>query len=162
MADLLLCRVEIPKGSRNKYEYDEELGAIKLDRFLFSSVVYPADYGFIPDTLGGDGDALDAMVCLSAPTFPGCLIEVRPVGMLRMRDAKGSDDKIICVPLEDPQWDDVEDIGDLAEQFRNEIRHFFAIYKELEGERVEVEDWHSRDDALEEIEASRRRYAERG
>jgi inorganic pyrophosphatase len=157
----LLCRVEIPKGSRNKYEYDEALGAIKLDRFLFSSVVYPADYGFIPDTLGGDGDALDAMVCLAAPTFPGCLIEVRAVGMLRMRDAKGNDDKIICVPLEDPNWDAVADIDDLSEQFRNEIRHFFAIYKELEGERVDVEDWHGHDAALEEIEASRRRFAER-
>ncbi len=156
----LHCLVEIPKGSRNKYEYDEELGAIKLDRFLFSSVVYPADYGFIPDTLGGDGDPLDALVCLSAPTFPGCLIEVRAIAMLRMRDAKGEDDKIVCVPVDDPVWAEVQDVGDLPGQFRNEIEHFFEIYKELEGEAVEVEDWYGREPTLEVIEASRRRFAD--
>ncbi len=161
MSTPLHCLVEIPKGSRNKYEYDEELGAIKLDRFLFSSVVYPADYGFIPETLGGDGDPLDALVCLSAPTFPGCMIEVRAVAMLRMRDAKGDDDKIVCVPFEDPHWEAVEDLGDLPPQLRNEIEHFFQIYKNLEGETVEVEDWYGREAALEEIEASRRRHAER-
>ena len=155
----LHCLVEIPKGSRNKYEWDPDLGAIKLDRFLFSSVVYPADYGFIPETLGGDGDPLDALVCLAAPTFPGCIIEVRAIAMLRMRDAKGEDDKIVCIPLDDPQWDHVEDVGDLPRQLRDEIQHFFKIYKDLEGETVEVEDWHGRERALEVIEESRARYA---
>src|SRR4051794_11241701 len=148
----LHCLVEIPKGSRNKYEYDEELGAIKLDRFLFSSVVYPADYGFIPETLGGDGDPLDALVCVTAPTFPGCVIPVKAVAILRMRDAKGEDDKIVCVPLRDPAWNHVEDLEDLPKGLRDEIAHFFAIYKELENERVEVEDWHGRDAALGVIE----------
>ena len=98
----LRCLIEIPKGSRNKYEYDERLGGIKLDRFLFSSVVFPADYGFIPDTLGEDGDALDAMVLVGQPTFPGCVIEVRAIAVLRMADERGQDDKVICVPLSGP------------------------------------------------------------
>jgi len=156
----LHCLVEIPKGSRNKYEYDEDLGAIKLDRFLFSSVVYPADYGFFPETLGGDGDPLDVVVILTAPTFPGCVIEVRPVCMLRMRDAKGEDDKVVCVPHEDPAWEHLQDLEDVPRQLRNEIEHFFLIYKDLEGEKVQVDDWHGREDALREIEASRKRYAE--
>jgi len=155
----LHCLIEIPKGSRNKYEYDEELGGIKLDRFLFSSVVYPADYGFIPETLGGDGDPLDVIVCLSEPTFPGCVIEVKAIGMLRMRDAKGEDDKIVCVPLEDPSWAHLEDLDDLSKQLRDEIEHFFAIYKDLEGEKVEVEDWHDRETALKAIEEARERWA---
>ena len=103
MADQpLTCFVEIPKGSRNKYEYDEQLGAIKLDRLLFSSVVYPTGYGFIPNTLGEDGDALDAMVTVTEPTFPGCVIEVKPIALFRMEDEKGVDDKVLCVPLSDP------------------------------------------------------------
>src|ERR1700738_5003616 len=105
--------VEIPKGSRNKYEWDPELKAIKLDRFLFSSVVYPADYGFIPGTLGEDGDPLDAMVCVSEPTFPGCVIHVKPIALLRMRDEKGVDDKILCVPLNDPNWNTLATLEDL-------------------------------------------------
>ena len=96
--------IEIPKGSRNKYEFDHELGGIKLDRFLFSSVVYPTDYGFIPDTLGLDGDPLDVMVCVSEPTFPGCVIPVKPIALFKMRDEKGEDDKIVCVPTHDPGW----------------------------------------------------------
>ena len=101
------------------------------------------------------------MVVVTEPTFSGCVILAKPVGMFRMTDDGARDDKIVCVPVEDPQWDDVEDVDDLPEQFRNEIRHFFAIYKELEGERVEIEDWHRRDAAIKEIEASRRRFAER-
>src|SRR3954470_13183953 len=100
----LICLVEIPKGSRNKYEYDHDLGGIKLDRFLFSSMVYPTDYGFIPDTLAEDGDPLDAMVCVSEATFPGCIIPVKPIALFKMRDDKGIDDKVLCVPLEDPAW----------------------------------------------------------
>src|SRR5919109_3663989 len=111
MADgALTCFVEIPKGSRNKYEYDVEARVIKLDRFLFSSMVYPTDYGFIPDTLGLDGDALDAMVCVSEPTFPGCLIEVKPIALFRMEDDKGVDDKVLCVPLQDPGWNTHEEL----------------------------------------------------
>ncbi len=161
MTAALHCRVEIPKGSRNKYEWDDDLGAIKLDRFLFASVVYPADYGFIPDTLGGDGDALDALVCLAEPTFPGCVIEVRAVAMLRMRDEKGEDDKVVCVPLEDPQWDHVQDLDDLPSQLRDEIRHFFSIYKQLEGQQVDIEDWHDRETALRVIDEARERHAGR-
>ena len=100
--EFLHCIVEIPKGSRNKYEWDEQLQAIKLDRFLFSSVVYPTDYGFIPDTLGQDGDPLDVMCCVSEPTFPGCVIEAKPIALFRMEDDKGIDDKVLCVPLTDP------------------------------------------------------------
>src|SRR5918998_1856299 len=124
----LRCLIEIPKASRNKYEYDERLGGIKLDRFLFSSVVFPADYGFIPDTLGEDGDALDAMVLVGQPTFPGCVIEVRAIAILRMTDDRGEDDKIICVPLGDPHWSGLEQLDDIAPQLRTEIAHFFSIY----------------------------------
>ena len=110
MPDVLRCLIEIPKGSRNKYEYDEALGGIKLDRFLFSSVVYPADYGFIPDTVGEDGDHLDVVVLVGQPTFPGCVIEVRAVARpAHAPTTRASNDKVICVPAEDPNWDEVED-----------------------------------------------------
>src|SRR3954471_15273210 len=160
--DPLLCYVEIPKGSRNKYEYDEELGAIVLDRFLFSSMVYPTDYGFIPDTLGEDGDALDAMVCVSEPTFPGCVIPVKAIALFRMEDDAGVDDKVLCVPLSDPAWNTLETLDDLAEQLQNEITHFFSVYKDLEQKKVKVDGWHSREEALEEIEEARKRYKEHG
>jgi inorganic pyrophosphatase len=158
--DHLLCFVEIPKGSRNKYEYDEEVGAIMLDRFLFSSMVYPTDYGFIPDTLGEDGDALDAMVCVSEPTFPGCVIPVKPIALFRMKDDKGVDDKVLCVPLSDPGWNSLENLDDLPEQLQQEITHFFSVYKDLEQKKVEVDGWHSREDAWTEIERARERYVE--
>ena len=162
MADEFLhCVVEIPKGSRNKYEWDPELGAIKLDRFLFSSVVYPTDYGFIPRTLAGDGDALDAMVTVSEPTFPGCVILVKPIALFRMRDDKGEDEKILCVPRDDPNWNTFEKLEDIPEQLRNEIEYFFSIYKTPEGKKVTVDGWHSREDALACIAASRKRYEER-
>ena len=109
----LIAVVEIPKGVRNKYEYDPELGGIKFDRLLMSAAPYPADYGYIPNTLGHDGDVLDALVCLTEPTFPGCLIPVKPVGLFKMRDEKGVDDKIICVPLADPNWNAMEALEDL-------------------------------------------------
>src|SRR5919204_5411314 len=108
MSDDLNVLVEIPKGSRNKYEFDPRLGAIKLDRFLFSSVVYPTDYGFIPETLAADGDPLDAMVCVSEPTFPGCLIPVSAIALLEMHDEKGEDEKVLCVPQHDPTWNRIE------------------------------------------------------
>src|SRR5262249_40489944 len=159
MAERLLhVLIEIPKGSRNKYEYDHELRAIKLDRFLFSSVVYPTDYGFIPDTLAEDGDALDALVCVSEPTFPGCVIHVKVIAVLRMRDDKGIDDKIICVPLHDPNWNTVDLLDDLPAPLLGEIKHFFEIYKQPEGKTVEVDGWYPREDALAVIEAARERY----
>lgn len=152
--------VEIPKGTRNKYEYDAELGGIKFDRLLMSAANYPTDYGYIRDTLGNDGDELDALVCLTEPTFPGCLIPVKPVGMFKMRDEHGIDDKIICVPLEDPNWNHLEVLDDLPELLRAEIEQFFTIYKEIERKEVEVDGWRSREEAVEEIAASRRRFAE--
>jgi inorganic pyrophosphatase len=152
------CIVEIPKGSRNKYEYDHERHAIKLDRFLFSSVVYPTDYGFIPDTLSLDGDPLDVMVCVSEPTFPGCLIVVKPIALLRMEDDAGLDDKVLAVPLTDPGWNRLESLDEVPLQLQNEIEHFFRVYKQLENKRVEVEGWFGREDAIAEIEASRARF----
>jgi inorganic pyrophosphatase len=139
------CLVEIPKGSRNKYTWDEELGGIKLDRFLFSSVVYPTDYGFIQGTCSPKGTPLDAMVCVSAPTFPGCVIPVRVIAVFRTRDEAGQDDKLLCVPFEDPNWSHMERLGDLSGQLRTEIEHFFSIYKVPEGKDVEVQGWEDRD-----------------
>ena len=157
----LTCFVEIPKGSRNKYEYDAEAKVIKLDRFLFSSMVYPTDYGFIPDTLGQDGDALDAMVCVSEATFPGCVIPVKPIALFKMEDDKGIDDKILCVPLEDPGWNTLEMLDDLPAPLRDEIAHFFSVYKDLEQKRVKVNGWYPREDALAEIDAARERFRSR-
>ena len=160
--DRLLCFVEIPKGSRNKYEYDEELGAIVLDRFLFSSMVYPTDYGYIPETHGQDGDPLDAMVCVSEPTFPGCVIPVKAIAMFKMEDDQGVDDKILCVPLSDPGWNTLEELDDLPEPLQNEIAHFFSVYKDLEQKKVTVHGWRSREEALQEVEAARERWREKG
>ena len=162
MAESFLCIVEIPKGSRNKYEFDHEHHVIKLDRFLFSSTVYPTDYGFIPETLSLDGDPLDVMVLVSEPTFPGCMIEVKPIGLFRMEDDKGVDDKVLCVPLHDPGWNTMEKLEDLSDQLRDEIAHFFAIYKDLEQKGVKVDGWYSREDAIEEIKASRERFRDSG
>ena len=132
--------VEIPTGSRNKYEYDHEKHVIRLDRRLFTATAYPADYGFVPDTLAGDGDPLDALVLVTDPTFPGCVVRVRILGMFCMRDEKGVDAKLMCVLEHDPQWDDAHDIGDVPQHLRNEIAHFFSIYKDLEPEKsVEVQ-----------------------
>ena len=155
----LRCVVEIPKGSRNKYQYDEELGGIKLERFLFSSVVYPTDYGFIPDTLVEKGAALDAMVCVGAPTFPGIVIPVRVVAIFRTRDEAGQDDKLVCVPREDPNWEDVCDLDGLPRHLRGEIEHFWTIYKEPEGKPVEIQGWFDRATADEVLAAARERFA---
>ncbi len=153
------CLVEIPRGSRNKYEWDDALGAIKLDRFLFSSVVYPTDYGFIPQTLGEDGDPLDAMVCVSEPTFPGCMIAVKIIALFRMRDEEGVDDKIVCVPHSDPNWNTMERLDDLPTALCDEISHFFSIYKQPQGIQVKVDGWFPCEDALKVLEAARERYA---
>jgi inorganic pyrophosphatase len=150
--------IEIPKGSRNKYEYDHELHAIKLDRFLFASVVYPTDYGFIPETLSLDGDPLDVMVVVSEPTFPGCVIEVKPIALFRMADDQGIDDKVLAVPCSDPNWNQLERLEDINQQLRDEIAHFFSVYKDLERKKVKVEGWFSREDAIKEIAESRERF----
>lgn len=147
--------VEIPKGQRNKYEIDHKTGRIRLDRLLFTSTQYPADYGFIEDTLGEDGDPLDALVLLQEPTFPGCLIRCRAVGMFRMTDEKGRDDKVLCVPATDPRMEHIRDIHHVPEFERLEIQHFFEVYKDLEpGKSVEGAHWVGRAEAEEEIRAS--------
>lgn len=134
--------VEIPKGSRNKYEYDPALGAIKLDRFVSASVVYPTDYGYIPDTLAPDGDPLDVLICVSEPTFPGCVVPAKPVGLFRMADEKGPDDHVVCVPVNDPGWNWVSGVEELPAQLRAEITHFFTVYKDLDEDRhSEVNGW---------------------
>jgi inorganic pyrophosphatase len=153
--------IEIPKGQRNKYEVDHKTGRIRLDRMLFTSTRYPADYGFIEDTLGEDGDPLDALVLLEEPTFPGCLILARTIGMFRMTDEKGPDDKVLCVPASDPRQEHLRDIHHLPEFYRLEIQHFFEVYKDLEpGKSVEGATWVGRTEAEEEIRRSRLRFAE--
>ena len=149
--------VEIPTGSRNKYEMDHRTGRVVLDRMLFTATRYPADYGFIEGTLGGDGDPLDALVFVGEPTFPGCLIRVRPVGVFKMVDEKGPDEKILCVPLRDPNWSHVEELDDLLPTLRAEIEHFFAVYKALEDKRVSTQGFGSRADALRLIAEARAR-----
>ena len=153
--------IEIPKGSRNKYEWDPELGAIRLDRFLFSSVVYPGDYGFVPETIATDGDPLDVLVCVSDATFPGCLIDVGVVALFRMIDDGTPDEKVIAVPCLDPNWTGVVSLDTLSGQLRQEIAHFFAIYKQPEGKHVEVEGWFPADEAQRVIEEARARWRER-
>ena len=140
--------VEIPKGQRNKYEVDHETGRIRLDRTLFTSTQYPADYGFIEDTLGQDGDPLDALVILQEPTFPGCLIECRAIGMFRMTDEAGGDDKILCIPAGDPRKSHITELDHISEFDRLEIQHFFETYKDLEpGKSVEGAHWVGRVEA---------------
>jgi inorganic pyrophosphatase len=158
-SDLIDVVIEIPKGSRNKYEMDHEAGRIRLDRRLFSATVYPTDYGFIPDTLAEDEDPLDALVLLEDPTFPGCLVAARPVGVLWMRDEKGRDAKLICVEPNEPRFRQVRDIDDLHADLLAEIKHFFAIYKDLEpGKYSTIGDWEGRDAAWNEIADSRARF----
>jgi inorganic pyrophosphatase len=156
----LIAFIEIPKGSRNKYEYDEQIGRVMLDRFLSSSMVYPTDYGYLIGHRGRDGDPLDAMVCVSEPTFPGCVIQVKPIALFKMRDEKGEDDKIVCVPTHDPGWNSAETLEDITEQLQREITHFFSVYKQLEGKDVEVDGWRSREEAIEVIEDARRLHEE--
>ncbi|WP_188941969.1 inorganic diphosphatase [Nakamurella endophytica] len=154
--------IEIPKGSRNKYEVDHETGRIRLDRTLFTATQYPADYGYIENTLGQDGDPLDALVLLTEPTFPGCLVLARAIGMFRMTDEKGPDDKVLCVAANDPRQAHLQDIGDMAIFERLEIQHFFEVYKDLEpGKSVEGANWVGRGDAETEIRISLNREKKR-
>jgi inorganic pyrophosphatase len=160
MDEFIEVMVEIPKGSRNKYEYDHERHVMRLDRRLFSATVYPADYGFVPDTLGEDGDPLDALVLLDDPTFPGCLVRARPVGVFWMSDEKGPDAKIICVPVDDPRSSSgVTDLSDLPRHLLDEIAHFFEVYKMLEpGKESSTRGYEGREAAWREIEAARARH----
>ena len=155
--------VEIPAGSRNKYEVDHTTGRIRLDRMLFTSTRYPHDYGFVDGTLGLDGDPLDAFVLLDEPTFPGCLIRCRAVGMFRMTDEAGGDDKVMCVPAGDPRKEHIRDIHHMPEFDRLEVQHFLDVYKDLEpGKSVEGATWTGRVEAEAEIMASRQRFAAAG
>ncbi len=155
----LMVLVEIPSGSRNKYEVDKETGTIVLDRMLFTSTRYPADYGYIEGTLGGDTDPLDALVFTGEPTFPGCRIRARPVGLFRMRDEKGPDEKVLCVPLRDPMWSHVQELEDLPAALRAEVEHFFTVYGDLEDKKVGTEGFGGRDEAMRVIDEARRRAA---
>jgi inorganic pyrophosphatase len=156
--DELLAFIEIPRGSRNKYELDHATGRLMLDRVLYSSVHYPADYGFVVDTLGEDGDPLDVLVLVQEPTFPGCLVPARSVGGLDMHDEKGSDFKVLAVPLGDPRYAHVVTLADLGTHWPREIETFFATYKLLEEKTTEVLGWHDAAAARAVIARCRERY----
>jgi inorganic pyrophosphatase len=157
--DCIHVVIEIPRGSRNKYEIDHETGRVFLDRRLFTATTYPADYGYIPETLGGDGDPLDALVLLDDPVFPGVWVQARPVGVLYMHDEAGEDAKILCVPPREPRWADVRDLSDLTPQLVEEIQHFFEVYKALEpGKTSSTAGLSGREDALREIWESQENY----
>jgi inorganic pyrophosphatase len=150
--------VEIPKGSRNKYEFDPERGHIRLDRRLFSATVYPGDYGFVPETLAEDGDPIDALVLVEDPTFPGCLINVRVLGVYLMEDEKGRDAKLIVVPDEEPLWEGTDSIDQLPDVVRAEIEHFFDVYKMLEPDKKTIaHGYEGKEVALRELQAARAR-----
>ncbi len=151
--------IEIPKGQRNKYEIDHDTGRVRLDRYLYTPMAYPTDYGFIDDTLGEDGDPLDALVLMPQPLFPGVLVEVRPVGMFRMVDEHGGDDKVLCVPAGDHRWDHIQDITDVPAFELDVIKHFFVHYKDLEpGKFVKAADWVGRAEAEAEVQRSVERF----
>lgn len=150
--------IEIPKGSRNKYEYDFELNKIRFDRMLFSSMMYPGDYGFIPETLALDGDPLDVLVLTAEPTFPMCVMEVKPIGVFHMADEKGPDEKLICVPVSDPIWSTRNDVFDLNPHRLKEIEHFFQVYKDLEKKKVDVGGWGDSAEAIEIYNKCIKRY----
>jgi inorganic pyrophosphatase len=150
--------IEIPSGSRNKYELDKETGLLKLDRVLYSAVHYPSDYGFIPRTLHEDGDPLDVLVLVKEQTFPGCMIDVRPIGVLRMLDRGEPDDKILGVPLHDPAHEEYFDIADIPQHMLREIEYFFSTYKDLEGKRVQAAGWEKSERACQIIQESIERY----
>jgi inorganic pyrophosphatase len=154
----VLAFIEIPRGSRNKYEYDEERGVFHLDRVLYSSVHYPTDYGFIPDTLAEDGDHLDILVLMTEPSFPGCTIEARPLGGLDMADEKGRDFKVLAVPERDPRFAHYQTLDQVGKHWLREIENFFVTYKLLENKQTEVLGWHGLDVARREIVECRERY----
>lgn len=151
--------VEIPRGSRNKYELDKRTGMFKLDRLLYSAVHYPGDYGFFPQTYAQDDDPLDAIVLTTVPTFPGCVIEVRPIGVFRMMDKDEMDEKVLCVPDRDPLYDEYRGLTDVAPHFLKEVEHFFSVYKDLEGGRVHALGWEDETAARSVIVECMARYA---
>lgn len=150
--------VEIPKGSRNKYEYDFTLNKIRFDRTLFSSMMYPGDYGFIPETLALDGDPLDVLVLCTEPTYPMVVVEVKPVGVFHMTDEKGPDEKLICVPVSDPIWSQRDDISELNPHRLKEIEHFFQVYKDLEEKKVDTGGWGDVNEAIQIYQECVKRY----
>jgi inorganic pyrophosphatase len=155
--------IEIPRGSRNKYEVDHETGRVFLDRVLYTSFVYPTDYGFFENTLGEDGDPLDVLVLLEYPLFPGVGVKVRPVGVLNMSDEAGGDAKIVAVPHKDPRWAHIQDVDDIPEYSRKEIEHFFARYKDLEpGKFVNIEGWDGAERADQLVQEAITRLAAQG
>lgn len=156
----VLAFIEIPRGSRNKYEFDDATQSFRLDRVLYSSVHYPTDYGFIPETLAEDGDHLDILVLVQEPTFPGCIVEARPIGGLDMSDEKGSDFKVLAVPVGDPRYAQVFSIEDVGEHWLREIETFFATYKLLEPKQTDVLGWHAVDETREVIASCRDRFAQ--
>lgn len=152
--------IEIPKGSRNKYEYDFKLKKLRYDRMIFSSMMYPADYGFIPETHALDGDPLDVLVLVTEPTFPGCVMEVKPIGVFHMADEKGPDEKVICVPVSDPISNRVSDLSELNLHLIKEIEHFFQVYKDLEEKKVDVGGWGDVKKAEHIVDLCRKRFQE--
>jgi inorganic pyrophosphatase len=159
--ELVRMIVEIPKNSANKYEYDGNLGVFRLDRALYSPMHYPGDYGFIPGTLASDGDPMDVLVMVEEPSFPGCLIEVRPVGILNMIDQQEKDQKILAVPNRNPRYDEIHTIDQIFPHVRREIEHFFTIYKELEGRVTHTQGWDGPREARRAIVESRNAYIEK-
>ncbi len=147
-AGLISVLIEIPGGSKNKYEFDKDLQAFALDRVLYSSVQYPYDYGFVPNTLADDGDPLDGMVLMDEPTFPGCVIAARPIGMLEMIDGGDRDEKILCVPDKDPRYTEVKSLKDVAPHKLEEIAEFFRTYKNLEKKVTEILGWKDVDQVM--------------
>lgn len=150
--------IEIPKNSANKVEYDGKLGVFRLDRALYSPMHYPGDYGFVPGTMAGDGDPIDVLVLVSEPSFTGCLIECRPVGILKMADEKGIDEKILAVPVRNPRYDQIHTLDQIFPHVRREVEYFFSIYKELQGVVPKMEGWEGPPEARKAITESRARY----
>jgi len=160
--EVLNAIIEIPARSSMKYEYDEEFDIIRLDRVLHSPMFYPVDYGFVPETRADDGDHLDVLVLMSQPTFPGCVLEVRPVGVLDMEDEEGRDWKILAVSTKDPRFKDISKLADVDAHLKDEIQHFFEQYKHLENKWATVKGWLDVDEAYVRIKESQERFAQQG
>lgn len=159
--DLVNAVIEVPRGGVNKYEYDKKLNVFRLDRTLYSPVHYPGDYGFIPSTLASDGDPLDVLVLVDNASFPGCLMEVQPIGVLEMLDQGVRDEKVLAVVNNDPRYTEVSDYTDIYTHILREVEHFFSIYKDLEGKRTKTIAWHSAEEARRVILESQERFADR-
>lgn len=153
--------IEIPKGSQNKYEIDKETGLISLDRVLYGANFYPADYGFVPQTLWEDGDALDALVLTTNALFPGCVLNTRPIGVFHMIDGGESDDKLVCVPVDDPRFEGINDVKDLPKHLLKEMQNFFETYKLLQKKEVEITGLDGKDAAIEAVKKGQALYAEK-